>query len=396
MDANLEEARSLFFQGIEHFEGGRLAEARSKFEASLALAPGRPSVLGNLGITLFHLGQWRQAIAPLQQAAAADQAYAEAWACLGLARAELMEWRQAVEALEKALALSPKQAGLWLSKGQGLIQLGRVGEALQAFDSALAINPQFAAAWSERGSLLRELHRLDEAADCFEKALACGGDRELNAYYLASVKGAETPATAPRSYVETLFDDYAADFQSHLVGQLRYQGYEVLLRPLVEAGRRFSAALDLGCGTGLCGPLIRPLAAAVDGVDLSRAMLEEAAKLGVYRELIHADLLPFLESTGLTPDLVVAADVFIYVGDLAPVFRSVRRILAPGGSFIFTAEVPSDGRDMQLLPSLRYAHSEAYVRRLAEDCGFAVDSAFQAPIRYDQTKPIQGSYFYLS
>src|SRR5207249_7947420 len=148
-------------------------------------------------------------------------------------------------------------------------------------------------------------------------------------------------------------------------------------------------------GTGLCGPLIAPQAEIIDGVDVSSAMLEEARKLGVYRELTHADLGEFLAATALRLDLIVAADVFIYVGDLASVFRSARRTLEPGGCLAFTIELTKAGQDIQLLPSLRYAHSEAYIRRLADEAGFTGARVVEAPLRHDQTTPVMGLYIYL-
>ncbi|MDB5842630.1 MAG: putative methyltransferase, contains repeat, partial [Herminiimonas sp.] len=294
MDSGLDEARKLFFQGVEHFEGGRLEQARSAFEGSLAFAPGRPSVLGNLGITLFHLGCLEEAVRLLREAISVDPAYKDAWNCLALATQALGRWQEAADALERACKLSPQQAELWFKKGQCLLRLGLVKDALQAYDHALTVAPEFSDAWSARGSLMREVNELDEAAKCFEKALAFGGDPELNGYYLASVRTtASPPPPPPRRYVESLFNDYAADFQNHVVGQLRYQGYERLLQPLLESDRRFHRALDLGCGTGLCGPLIHPLVDVLDGVDISQAMLEQARQLGIYRELIHADIGPF-------------------------------------------------------------------------------------------------------
>jgi predicted TPR repeat methyltransferase len=385
----------MFFEGIEHFENGRLEPARICFEACQALTPGRPSVLGNLGITLFHLRRWEAAIPVLRQATTADPSLAEAWACLGFASEAQGQWQVAAEALDKALSLSPRQVRLWLSLGQVSLRLGNVENALQAFDRALQEDPGCAPAWSERGSLLRELHQFEEAARCFEKAIALGGDPELNGYYLASVRDAEAPTTPPRRYVEALFDDYAADFQSHLVEKLGYRGFEVLLKPLLDAGKRYGHALDLGCGTGLCGALIAPIADTIDGVDVSGAMLDQARNLGVYRELIHADLGEFLAATALRPDLILAADVFIYVGELASVFRSARRILEPGGCLAFTVELANEGRDIQLLPSLRYAHSEAYIRRLADEARFTGVRIFEAPIRHDQAKPVMGLYVYL-
>jgi predicted TPR repeat methyltransferase len=395
MDATLDQARSSFFDGIAHFEAGRLDEARQSFEASLALAPGRPSVLLNLGLTLFRLGRWQDAIAPLQAAATAEPGQADVWTHLGLTHEALGHWAEAATSFEHALGLAPQQAPLWLAYGRCQLRLGQADRALESFQRAVEVAPDSAEAWSERGSLLRELHRLDEAASCFEKAIALGADDDLHRYYLASVRGTGAPAAPPRRYVEALFDDYAGDFQDHLVGRLRYQGHETLLRPLVDAGRRYPSVLDLGCGSGLCGPLIRPLADAVDGVDISAAMLDKARRLGVYRDLVHADLATFLAGTDRKVDLVLAADVFIYVGELSATFRSIRRLLNPGGCLAFTVELPPGNEDMCLLPSLRYAHSESHVRKQALAHGFSVRDIFAAPLRYDQSQPVRGLYVYL-
>jgi len=394
-EEQIAQSRALFFEGIAHFENRRLEPARVCFEKCQALTPGRPSVLGNLGITLFHLRRWEAAILVLREATAADPALAEAWGYLGLAHEAQRQWKAAAEALEKATAVAPEHAGPWLSLARVSLELGDVNNALRAFDRALERDPKCATAWSDRGNVMRELQQYEEAARCFAKALELGGDAELNSYYLASVRDGNAPTTPPRRYVEGLFDGYAADFRSHVVETLGYRGFEVLLKPLLDAGKRYRHVLDLGCGTGLCGPLIAPRADVLDGVDISRAMLDEARKLGVYRELIHADLGEFLAMTTLRPDLMVAADVFIYVGELAAVFRSARRILEPGGCLAFTVEPATQRQDVELLPSLRYAHSETYLRRVAVEAGFTSVRVSEAPIRRDQTTPIMGLYVYL-
>jgi predicted TPR repeat methyltransferase len=397
MTPTQEQSRAIFLEGIGHFEAGRLDEARAAFERCLVLTPDRPSVLGNLGITLFHLGQAREALPWLQQATAADPAFSDAWACLGLAHEALGHWAAAAEALATAIGQSDRSARWRVSHGQCLMRLGRAPQALAALDRALQLDPSFAAAWSTRGSLLREMQRPDAAAESFERAIAHGADRELHAYYLAAVRSGSTtvPATAPRQYVEALFDDYAAEFQGHVVQALGYRGHEVLLQPIVASGRRFRAALDLGCGTGLCAALLRTCCEVVDGVDISGRMLEQARRLGIYRELVHADLADFLAAASQRAELVVAADVLIYVGELAGVFDGVARILEPGGLFAFSIELPTDGSDLQLLPSLRYAHSERSVRRLAAQHGFEVDHLQAAPIRHEQSKPVPGLYLHL-
>jgi predicted TPR repeat methyltransferase len=390
-----EQARRHFAEGVEHFEAGRLDPARTCFEAALAMAPGRPSVLLNLGITRFHLGHWGEAIPLLQQAAAAEPDRADAPAYLGLAHEALGQWQAAIDSLTQALALVPRHAQLYLARGRCKLRLDAIAPAMQDFDRALEINPAFAEAWSARGNLLRELQRLDDAAVCFEKALEHGAEPELHRYYLASVRGTGAPAAPPRQYAEALFDDYAADFESHLVKRLHYQAHETLVRPLTQGGRRYPAVLDLGCGSGLCGALIRPFADAIDGVDVSRTMLDQARGRGVYRDLAHADLAGFLIGATRRVDLVLAADVFIYVGELTAVFQSVRQLLEPDGCFAFTVEQAPAGHEMHLLPSLRYTHSESYVRELARRCGFSVREIVMAPLRHDQSQPVQGLYVYL-
>ena len=242
--------------------------------------------------------------------------------------------------------------------------------------------------------MLRELHRLDEAARCYEKALDLGADPELHRFYLASVTAAQTPAVSPRQYVEALFDDYAADFQGHLVETLRYQGHKVLVQPLLDAGRTYPAVLDLGCGTGLCAMLIKPQAGLIDGVDVAQEMLKQAGQRGIYRALVHDDVSHFMQATDQSYNLILAADVLGYVGDLTAVFAAARRCLAPGGEFVFTVE-RSVGAPVHLLPSLRYAHSEQYIRQLAASHGFNVRALFADTLRYDQTTPISALYVYL-
>jgi predicted TPR repeat methyltransferase len=245
-----------------------------------------------------------------------------------------------------------------------------------------------------RGSVLRELGRGEDAAASYREALARGGDADLLNYYLAGLEGGEAPARPPREYVQGLFDSYAEGFDAHVVETLRYDAPGVLVQRLAAGGRRFAHALDLGCGTGLCGPLLRPLAQRLTGVDLSARMLAKAAALGVYDELQQADAVEYLAAPVGTFDAVVAADVFIYVGALDEVFRLLAARMAAGGRFAFTVEESTDA-DVVLRGSLRYAHSEAGIRRLAEQHGFRVEALERRPVREDQRQPIPALFFWL-
>lgn len=394
MSGSLEQAREHFSDGLVHFEAGRLETAAASFEAALVLAPGRPSVLGNLGITLFRLGRPERAVDVLQQAVVADPSHAEARVCLGLAHEMLGHWAPAAEALEQGLVDFDAGARAWLALGRALGRAGRFVDALRALDHAVAKEEYLAEAWSVRGNVLRDLGRLSEAAESFRRAIDGGADPELHAYYLAASNGTIVDAP-PRFFVESLFDEYSADFDEHLVDKLGYRGHERLLQPLLGGGRRYGNVLDLGCGTGLCGELVAAQADSVDGVDLSAAMLTQARKRNAYRELVHDDLTRFLANRQEQADLVIAADVFIYVGALDEVFRQVRRVLAPGGLFAFTLERAETPQGFELLPTLRYAHSEHYVRTLATQHGLTVRDIITAGLRADQAQTLQALYVYL-
>jgi len=361
MSGTFEQARDFFKQGIVHYEAGRFAQAERHFCASLALLPGRASTLTNLGATRLKLGRFQDA----------------------------------ADLLEEALAHEPDNVEALGHRATALAELGDHAAALACVERALAVDASLAALWSLRGNLLKELGRLDEARSCFEKAIALGADNELNRYWLAAVSGLEPPRTAPRLYVETLFDSYADDFEPHLLQVLHYRAPELLIEPLAVEGRRFSRALDLGCGTGLCGVLMRPIAARLDGVDLSSNMVARSAARGVYDHLEQADLVEYLRGRTQAYDLLVAADVFIYVGALEAVFEAAAQALQPGGVFCFSVESSPDGTDFVLRPSLRYAHSPGYIRNLSEQYGFEFQRTSAHPIRDDQRSPVAGWFAWL-
>jgi predicted TPR repeat methyltransferase len=146
---------------------------------------------------------------------------------------------------------------------------------------------------------LRELGRLEEAAQAFREALRHGAERDLHDYYLASVEGRDAPPAAPREFVQTLFDDYADEFETHLVSALRYRGHVRLVEGLAALGRGpYRNGLDLGCGTGLCGPLLRPMVERLTGIDLAPRMAAKAAARGVYDAVAAADAVDHLRQSG--------------------------------------------------------------------------------------------------
>jgi predicted TPR repeat methyltransferase len=396
MDPSLEQARQAFVAGIEQFERHDFEAAATLFEQALQLAPGRPSVLMNLGVSCVHLGRFKQADVCLRQALDADDSQTDAWMAWGVTQMALGNWPQALHCHDQAHALGADGAEFCLRWGQCLAHQGRLPQALKVFEQALAHDPELAQAWSQLAHVQRDMGQTAQAIAGYQRAMQLGADPELHRYYLAALSPEQPVVNAPAAYVATLFDQYANDFEAHLVGQLGYQGHRVLLAQLpVPPGTRFERVWDLGCGTGLCGHLVRPRAGHLSGVDLSSAMLDKARALGVYDSLHAQELVDFMKQGTEQVDLVLVADVFIYVGHLEAVFEALGPRMQPGGWLAFTVEESDPGLAVQLHSTLRYAHALPYLQGLAAQHGWQWAHLHRAPLRLDQANPLMGAYVYL-
>jgi len=356
----------------------------------LALDPALPHAWLGRGNVFSRRKRHEGALGAYGKALALDSEFAEAWLGQGNSLCELKRYQEALVPFDKALALNPALGEAWLGRGNVFHDLKRYDDALAAYDNALAVNPELAGAWFGRGNALRWSKRTAEAIEAYRRALAIGGDPQSIRYCLAALGAEALPAAPPDGYVADLFDSYADDFEHDLVENLKYHIPAVL----AETIRRTTSAtaldiVDLGCGTGLMGAQIHPIARTLTGIDVSANMLEKARQRQIYHELFCGDAAQVLQAQERKFDLALAADVFIYLGDLSPVFGAVRAALRPGGLFGFTVEA-TDQADFILRNTLRYAHSIDYLRRLADQHRFAVDIIGPRVIRRDAGADIAG------
>ena len=242
------------------------------------------------------------------------------------------------------------------------------------------------------GAVCATTDRTAQALTLLSDALRADPD-DATAQHLRAALTGETPTHPDPRYVTTLFDSYAARFDEHL-DQLQYRVPE-RLRTLVgdhHSKKHSLKLLDLGCGTGRCGPLFRDVANHVTGVDLSARMLDIARDNGAYDQLLRDDVSSAL-SSHKNLDLILAADVFIYVGALDDVFALAARALAPGGVFAFSVE-SIDEPDYVLRPSGRYGHASDYISRLGRESGFERIVFEPHTVRREQA-PVEGHLWLL-
>lgn len=390
MSADFDAAKALFVEGNAHFEGRRFAQAEGCFRASLALLPGRVSTLANLAATLIALQRDAEALDAAGQALAVAPDDVQALAQRGLALNHLQRPQEAIAVLDRLVALAPQWPLAWLHHAQTLQLLGRLKAAVASYDRCLALDPQLGDAWGQRGGALKDLGDVQGAVASFEQAIAAGADAAFYAYCLAGSRpGPLPPPAAPRGFVQRLFGAYAEGFDEHLVQGLGYRVPQALAA-LPGPGRRWRSALDLGCGTGLCGEAFAGRVQRLVGLDLSSAMLARAAARGRYAELLQAELVEHLVQTPAQYELLLAADVFIYVGDLDPVLAAASRVLHPGGDLLFSLEAGDHVEPYRLQASLRYSHSAAALRAQAVRHGLVVQEVVPATLREEQRHPVAG------
>ena len=274
------------------------------------------------------------------------------------------------------------------------LQRGDAAAAADILAQVVATAPGFATAWFALASILEATGDRDGAIAAF--AAARDADREDYhgaRLHLARLGVGEATPAMTGVYVRRLFDQHAPDFDQALLRRLDYRAPELLLdavRPPEGQRFRFGSVLDLGCGTGLGGAAFRPCCGWLVGVDLSPGMVEQARAKGLYDRLVVAELTEFLAAeAGAQHHLVLAADVFVYCSDLAPIAAAVAGVLAPGGLFAFTVET-HENFGVRLQGTLRYAHDPAHVRDALSAAGLQILQLTEASTRTEKGAPVPG------
>jgi predicted TPR repeat methyltransferase len=285
----------------------------------------------------------------------------------------------------EAVSLNPDVAVAVLALGETLLAAEALPTAIAELQRALRLDPDLvrareliAAAWLKAGEAdkaLENLHALENPP----------------AEMIAACQAIKAAARSDAGYVRHLFDQFSADYDQRMIGQLAYAAPQILfdLAGMVMPWRDQLDILDLGCGTGLAGAVFKPLAARLDGVDLSPAMTEKARLRNIYDHLEVADLEVALCAPGPQYDLILAADTLVYLGDLKPVFEAAHARLRPDGYFLFTVE-KAEGDGFELGPKRRWRHSDAYLRAMARQAGFGVAGFVAAAPRREANQPVEG------
>lgn len=394
LDSGLLQAR--YNLGVSLRDLGRLEEARAELERVVAVQPNHAEACNILGHVCFRIGRKNEAERFFRKALAAKPGYSDALINLGNVLTSKRQLTEAEKMFRRALEIDPFQDSAVCNLGSVLVLQGRLDEAISVYQQAIAVNPTNVEAHVRLGILFKRLGKQEEAVQALREALHREPRHAEARFFLATLVGGASPPMAPADYITRLFDDYADTFDVNLVEKLQYRTPQALFDCVMAALTRRKGlldVLDLGCGTGLCGPLFRPVARSLVGVDLSSKMLAKAHARGVYDELVTGELTAVLLERENQIDLAIAADVFVYIGELAPVFDAVARALRPVGLFAFSVEAikPGEEGNYVLRDTGRFAHARTYIESLARYHGLDAVSCAELCIRMDRGQPIAGA-----
>lgn len=373
-----------------------LAKAEQSYQSLLQLAPGHAAARFQLACLYMQEKNWNTALDEFLTLEISYPQHLETQMNLATVYLRKGALDEAKLHYQKALALSPKDSQILFNLGYIHTQQGLLEQASLNYLQILKENPKDFSAHNNLGALYSRQRKTEAALHHFQEALRLEPHNAAIAHIIKILQRDQEVLISPPEYLKSLFNYYADHYDNHLLEVLHYRVPQLLLASFLslaspQQGKR--DILDLGCGTGLCGQLFKPYAKHLVGVDLAQQMLKKAADKGIYDRLIEADLGAFLKTEKSTFDLIIAGDVLVYFGDLAPLFQSIKRVLKPQGMFIFNVEA-SEQEGFALSPSGRFIHHQAYIDQVLEKEDFALIHYELITTRQQEQLPVK-SHIYL-
>ena len=384
-------------RAMQEHQRGNVEGSEAIYREVLAADSTEPDALHYLGVLKFQNGKQLEGLALIRESLDVRPENAHAWNSLGNILKTMGDVEGGCSAYETALRLAPEMHQAWYNYARLLARLGRKDESIAALEKIVAARPEYEEAYQYLGRLCYRVGDIERARNTYRAWLAMSPDNPVPRHMLAATGGDEVsaPARAGDQYVRDLFNGYAASFDENLTG-LGYRAPKLMLAAVeaqLDAAAGNLAILDAGCGTGLCGPLLKPFANRLDGVDLSDKMVDLARARGVYDELLVGELSATMRERPCSYDAIISADTLVYFGDLAEPTAAAATCLRPDGWFIFTVEAlgsENEALDYRLAPSGRYEHGRAYLERTLQQGGFVVVSIQRETLRMEKAAEVAG------
>lgn len=387
---------ALHFLGVASHQVGHTERAIELVEQSLEMVPGNPDALNNLANILRESGKLEKAEETYRKVLEFAPEHPETLINMATILRGLKQNQEAVEMIRKAIELHPENPEAWHNLGNIYRDQKMYEEALTAYTRSDELEPLTEDSSKEIAKILYQSGRQQDAVNALERLLERQPHDATARHMLAAFGGSDIPERASDTFVRETFDTFSASFDESLA-RLEYKAPRLVADRVIEIGERQKSkldVLDIGCGTGLCGPLVHAHAGLLVGVDLSPRMLNKAGHRNVYSELHEAELTGYMRDSERQFDAIICVDTFVYFGALEEAFDAARAILTPGGYLIFTVERhdPSEYENgYRLQHHGRYSHHRDYLAHALEKAGLEVVSLDEIVPRNEGGKPVPGT-----
>ena len=395
LEADPDYVEALHFLGVMRHNQRRSVQGLELVSRAIRLRPDYVDAVNNLGNIYLQIGAVAEAAVAYKHALELRPDHPDASGNLGIALRRLKRYEEALDLHQDSIKRDPANLRNYYRLAGVYKDMGCIDDALEMVRKALAIKPD-EEGFRIAGSLLYSLGRTDEAAASYAAWLRADPGNPVAAHMLAACTQKDVPGRAGDAFVSSVFDGFADSFEEVLTGRLEYRAPALVGEALKRIEGEPRGALDIadvGCGTGLLAPYLRPYARQLVGVDLSPKMLEKA-RSRQYDRLIVVELALFLRSERECFDVVASSDTLVYFGDLREPLAAARTALRPGGKLLFTLEealgeepVPAGYR---IQPHGRYVHAQSYVRASLAEAGFEAIEIEKVHLRRERGRNVDG------
>lgn len=376
-----------FYLGILYLEDNMLTEAEQAFHKVLERDHEQVQALINLGVIALKKEQNQIAVDYFTKALALNNEDVDARNNLAATFMHHDRFENALMHYDVLLKKEPNNIEYLYNSGVAQMALGHLNEAIIYFDQVLNLEHNHTPSLNNLAAIYLKMDLRETSREYLQRALKINPDDKISRHMLNALSGATNANTTP-DYAKNLFNNYALYYEQHMKGQLNYSIPQHLGRTLHQLELiQVDRALDLGCGTGLSGIVLREVCKHLTGVDIAEKMISHAKEKGIYDSLIHAEAIDFLKENHQHYDLIVAADVLPYFGDLTILFQSISEHTNADGYFIFTTEI-SEEEPWTLQTSARFNHSPDYIKNLASQFQFTILKQEKVPARIQNQQPL--------
>lgn len=360
--------KELFEKAVKLHSEGQNDEALSLIERLLKLFPDAFLLHYNAGLIYFEKKIYSKALDHYNTALAEIDNEPNLVYNLALCHKKIKNYDKAISLFEQLITMGDTSEDVLYSLAGCHRETGNLELAAFLYQQILQKNDQHKSATNNLAYTYHRMGDIDSALAMYKKVVELVPSHKSAQHMIAALTGT-TELDMEAQYVEELFDDYSETFEESLLGTLEYQVPKLLKKLLFETHQNcpdFKHALDIGCGTGLAAVELAPYCTHITGFDLAPKMVQKATEKGLYHTLVATDVTGFCQQTTEKYDLLVAADVFAYIGQLDTTFAELSTIAAPKATLAFTVEhLEDDQGSLKIRSTGRFAHSQKYITELA-------------------------------